>query len=155
MPTDARGRLHAGSLGLFDDDFEYQKPSRSAKRQERRRLEGAIRLDEKYDTLYVMQHNDKPTWSSNWLKRLFCGGKTDGYEIISSTPVIDEKTALEKAIGHYTNAGKPLAAGLVVSIEKVDPVDSPWLRECGMVRVRSDDPGRCHIVPRSVVGRII
>lgn len=39
----------------------------------------------------------------------------------------------------------------VYTTEDVDSVDSPWLQECGMVRINSDDRGGCHIVPKESI----
>jgi hypothetical protein len=46
---------------------------------------------------------------------------------------------------------KPPTPEPLYTAEDMDPVESPWLRECGMVKVKSKDPGGCHIVPKSVI----
>jgi hypothetical protein len=51
----------------------------------------------------------------------------------------------------YVVVKKPAMSEPVYTAEDIDPVDSPWLRECGMVRVKSDDGGGCHIVPKSCI----
>jgi hypothetical protein len=47
MPTDKHGILHTGSIGLFDDDDEYNVIVEQSERHEREHLESQIRRHER------------------------------------------------------------------------------------------------------------
>jgi hypothetical protein len=51
----------------------------------------------------------------------------------------------------YVVVRRPPTPELAYTADDIDPTDSPWLRECGMVRVKSDDAGGCHIIPKSSI----
>jgi len=49
----------------------------------------------------------------------------------------------------YKIVRRPATPEQVYHAEDVEAVDSPWLRECGMVKVKSDGAGGCHIVSKT------
>ncbi|KAF1850623.1 uncharacterized protein K460DRAFT_327680 [Cucurbitaria berberidis CBS 394.84] len=152
MPTDVHGQHHAGSLGLFDDDAENDNAIARAERHEHDHLESVIRRHKRREKRQfrkdqkaaerAAQGKSKLPWPISWVGKLFGGGK-------DLSP--DAGRVPESARSEYVIVRRPETPEPVYTGEDVDPVDSPWLRECGMVRVKSDDPGGCHIVPKSVI----
>ena len=53
----------------------------------------------------------------------------------------------------YNIVRRPKTPDPVYQDKDVQPVDSPWLRECGMVKVKSKNPGGCHIVSKTIIQR--
>ncbi|KAJ4364556.1 hypothetical protein N0V83_009152 [Neocucurbitaria cava] len=181
MPTDVHGQTHAGSLGLFDDDTEHDNATARAERHEYERLEGVIRRQERRDARQsrkdqkAAEHRaaaaaqGKSKLLPRWLGRLFGGGGGKDLSSDDATPPARPVAVAEGQRGRgieeergrsriprrnmeeYVIVRRPETPEPVYTGEDVDAVDSPWLRECGMVRVKSDDPGGCHIVPKSVV----
>lgn len=171
MPTDAHGVTHAGTLGLFDDIDENAAAALRAERHERETLETAIRRHERRagrqrrrDAQTAEREaagKSKLPWHLSWFARLFGGGK-DSSPDSRHTGAVDGILADGSGKGkarkedEYETSGfkvirKPSTPEPVYTAEDVDPVDSPWLRECGVVRVKSDDGGGCHIVPKSSI----
>lgn len=179
MPTDAHGQTHAGSLGLFDDDTEHDNATARAERHEYSRLEGEIRRQERRDARQFRKDQKaaehraaaaqgKSKLLPRWLGRLFGGGGGKDLSPDHATPPArpvavegQQRGGLEgerersriprRNMEEYVIVRRPETPEPVYTGEDIDAVDSPWLRECGMVRVKSDDPGGCHIVPKSVI----
>jgi hypothetical protein len=152
MPRDRHGVLHAGSLGLFDDPDELDAARARAERHEREHLELLIQRQIRREArqfrkdLKTAESASQLPWPISWLSRLFGGGK-------DTTPVPDGDEVKKVREIHepmvYVIVRRPETPELVYTEDDVDHVDSPWLEECGMVRVRSKDPGGCHIVSKS------
>ncbi|CAO2653610.1 Nn.00g030210.m01.CDS01 [Neocucurbitaria sp. VM-36] len=181
MPTDVHGQTHAGSFGLFDDDAEHNDAIARAERHEHERLEGLIRRQERREKRRFRKDEkvagrsnaahtkSKLPRSMSWLGKLFGGGggrdlsleAATARSVAAATDSADEgrvegensrKGKLpERQMSEYVIVRKPETPEPVYTGEDVDATDSPWLRACGMVRVKSDDPGGCHIVPKSVI----
>lgn len=162
MPTDIHGQVHAGSLGLYDDAKEQDDAAARAERHERAHLEGVIRRQIRREKRRSNKdHKAAERLAAgkskhSWLRRVFSGEKSrasnaedgngddDGYEPVK-LPVRERED--------YAIVRRPVTPDPVYTIDDVDPEESLWLKECGMVRVLSDDPGGCHIVPASCIQR--
>jgi hypothetical protein len=91
------------------------------------------------------------------LGKLFSGGKDLSLDLIPADPAGEpaeggdqEYTKLPvRVIAEDVVVRRPELREPVYTAQVVDVIDSLWLRECGMVRVKSDDAGGCHIVPKS------
>jgi len=151
MPTDVHGITHAGTIGLFDDDDENARSLARAERHEIKDLEKGIRRRERHAARKLRKEQKvadgqgessdrpKPSRSASWFGQLFGGTKEPARE--------QNEGDVEKP-AEWAIVAKPEPTQ-VCTVEDVDPVDSPFLRECGMVRVVSHDAGGCHIVPKS------
>lgn len=154
MPTDLHGTPHTGNLGLFDDDSEQASALARAERHEHARLEGVIRRHERHQKRQfakeakaasrAAQRNSASKLPSPlaWMGRLFGSSAKDGS---GGERMPESKMEREE----YVIVRREEKPEKVYTREDVDPVESIWLRECGMVRVKSGDPGGCHIVPES------
>jgi hypothetical protein len=161
MPTDLHGVTHAGTIGLFDDPDETATARAHADRYEIKDKEKAIRRvlrkqrkDEKREASHSPQRlNSKPKLSrpASWFGTLFGGSKDVSPERTPSRLVekVKDRRKSSPMPQGWEVVRKPATPELVYTAQDVDPVDSPWLRECGMVRVTSGDAGGCHIVPKS------
>lgn len=164
MPTDHHGVTHAGALGLFDDDDENAATTARAERHEIASLQKVIRREErrtkrkvrKEDKAAQREADGKPRLprSASWLSRLFSGSGSES----STTRFVDENDDEKKTAAmpirvttEWTVVRRDVTPDAVYTAQDVDPVDSPFLREFGMVRVVSDDAGGCHIVPKSTI----
>ncbi|KAF2818830.1 hypothetical protein CC86DRAFT_151206 [Ophiobolus disseminans] len=171
MPTDHHGVTHAGAIGLFDDDDENAATLASAERHEIAGLEKVIRCEER-STKRKLRKEDKAAQREveckpnlprpvSWLNRLFSASSSES----SLTRLAEEESETDdekktttttkkkkkRVKAEWTVVRRPVAPDAVYTAQDVDPVDSPFLRECGMVRVVSDDAGGCHIVPKSTI----
>lgn len=144
MPRDPSGKVHTGSVGLFDDPDEIAAWEASAEAHEISRLEGQIRRRERKEEKAARRAATGKSTSRlpSFINRIL-GRET------KFTPVEDDAKRFQKK--EYVIVRKPPTPDPVYTAEDVEPVDSPWLRECGMVMVRSKDPGGCHIVPKSMI----
>lgn len=156
MPIDIHGQVHAGSLGLFDDDNEHRRAVDRAERREREYLEKVIRREERReDRIYRKDVKTaervaagKPAQS--WFSRIFHRNRNDEPGE-NENDVTKEGRIPVRERGEYVIVRKPPTPEPVYTEDDMDPVDSPWLNACGMVRVKSTDPGGCHIVPKSSI----
>lgn len=77
--------------------------------------------------------------------------RRDGFERFD-----DEKEDLPKGITIALN-GEAITEEIPVYLNyrglDTGAVESPWLKECGMIRVKSDNPGGCHIVAKPFIVR--
>lgn len=160
MPTNLHGMTHAGTIGLFDDDDEYDAVMKRNERYERQHLESVIRRHERREGRQQRKEakaadraaKGKPELSrpASWIARLFGRGKESDIE--PNARGTKNKDGDEVSITtEYVVVRRPPSPEIVYTAEDLDPVDSPWLRECGMIRVISDDAGGCHIVPKSSI----
>lgn len=168
MPTDKHGVTHTGAIGLFDDEDEFQASIERAERHERERLETQIRRQERRDKRQERKEaqvtNKEPTGKArllppfSWLGKIFHkGGKprVDAASTASSAGATEDESepparGIRKTT-EYVVVRRPSTPEIVYTAQDVDAIDSPWLRECGMVRVKSDDVGGCHIVSKSSI----
>lgn len=169
MPTDHRGQTHAGTIGLFDDDHETAATNACAGRHELEDIDKVIRREErrarrrlrKEEKASQSETDGKASVSrpSSWLHRLFSSGKnsSSGFEntkLIDKASDDDEKKSGKMPICTATEWAvmrRPVTPDAVYTAQDVDSVDSPFVRECGMVRVKSDDAGGCHVVSKSSI----
>jgi hypothetical protein len=169
MPTDKHGVTHAGTIGLFDD--EEQENYVSVERSERHEIEHLQsqirrhdRREERKDRREQRAANraakgkSKLSWSISWMGKVFDGGKDLSPEPSPAKPVVgtsqggnNDPVKKIRVKTEWVVVRKPPTPEPVYTAGDIDPVDSPWLRECGMVRVKSDDAGGCHIVPKSSI----
>lgn len=144
MPTDEYGQTHAGTIGLFDDADEHAATTLRAERRERQDLESQIRH---FERRAGRQHHKEVRAAEGksklplWLAKIFRTDKkpSDGGD--RAITITEEWIVVRR----------PVTPEPEYTAQDIDPVDSLWLRECGMVRVKSDDAGGCHIVPKSSV----
>jgi hypothetical protein len=167
MPTDKHGVTHAGTVGLFDDDGENYTSVERSERHEIEHLQSQIRRHERCEDRKERRElkaadrgakgKSKLQWPMSWIGKVFGGDKDlspdsssarpgDGKGQGGNEPVRDICVKTERVV-----VRKPPTPEPVYTADDIDPVDSPWLGEYGMVRVKSDDPGRCHIVPKSSI----
>jgi hypothetical protein len=168
MPTDKHGVTHAGTRGLFDDEQENYVSVERSERHEIEHLQSQVRRHERREDRKERREqraadraakgNSKPPWPVSWIGKIFGEGKDLSPEPSPAKPVggtsqggnNDPAKEIRVKRG-WVVVRKPPTPEPVYTADDIDPVDSPWLRECGMVRVRSDDVGGCHIVPKSSI----
>jgi len=176
MPTDRHGQAHTGTYGLFDDPDEIAQTTAREEAHEIHRLEGQIRRQERRDRPLDRKEEKKAAkrvaaGKAAGLKpqseivgligRVFGGNKTSS--TIGGPGVSVEGNAGGDRDGGegvkkvervkrpgYKIVRRPVTPDQVYHAEDVDAsVDSPWLRECGMVQVKSEGAGGCHIVSKT------
>jgi hypothetical protein len=171
MPKDPSGQTHTGTYGLFDDPDEIATTTAHAENNELHQLEGVIRREERHDRHLdrkeerVDQRLDrkaakaakrvaagKPPKSRihSFLGNVF-GGRDDVADGDEAVRLVAGDTRKERRRGkraEYTIVKKPKTPEPVYYADDVIPIDSPWLRECGMVKVKSKDVAGCHIIPK-------
>ncbi|KAF2034136.1 hypothetical protein EK21DRAFT_97628 [Setomelanomma holmii] len=168
MPTDQHGVTHAGSLGLFDDDIEIKAAADRSERHERDRLATLLRREERRagrrhrrearSAEREAHRGSTSSWRGSWFGKTF-GSRihedrgSEKKTLLGERGVDEENepppTGCIRISTEYTVVRGPVSPSPVYTAEDIDPVDSPWLRECGMVRVKSEESGGCHIVPKS------
>jgi hypothetical protein len=172
MPKDPHGQTHTGTYGLFDDPDEIATTTAHAEKHELHQLEGVIRREERHDR--HLDHKEaradrrldrkrekaakrvaagKPPKSKihTFLGKIFGGtdvGDSDEAVRLVGEDGVKERKRRRGKRAEYAIVRKSKTLEPVYYAEDVDPVDSPWLRECGMVKVQSKDSGGCHIVPK-------
>lgn len=168
MPTDRHGITHAGALGLYDDDDEYDAAMRRMERHERERLASEIRRQER---LAAKEHrqamkaarrdNEPPSRLPKQIARLgklfssksgessASQGKCE--DVKRSEPPKSSQHDPEVPPSGFIVVRRPSTPEPVYTMDDVDPIDSPWLDECGMVRVITNDISGCRIVPKSSI----
>ncbi|KAH7377919.1 hypothetical protein DE146DRAFT_586963, partial [Phaeosphaeria sp. MPI-PUGE-AT-0046c] len=161
MPTDQHGVTHSGTIGLFDDDDELQTAMTRAERHERERLEAQIRRHEQHGqrkerkearaAIKQGREISKLVSLFLWPGRLFGRGKKSKLDATSSKGEADKPASGGHETTEYVVVRRTLTLEMVYTAQDVDPIDSSWLQECGMERVKSDGAGGCHIVPKSSV----
>jgi hypothetical protein len=157
MPTDQHGMTHAGAIGLFDDDDERDAITERSERHERRRLGSKIRRHERRADRQERKEakaadqeakaRSKLLRAPSWIETLF-GGRKD----LSGNTDKDQSDQSDMSIRvttEYIVVRRPPTPRPEYTVDDIDPTNSPWLRECGMVRVNSDDGGGCHIVSKN------
>jgi hypothetical protein len=162
MPTGPHGQAHTGTYGLFDDPDELAQTIALEETHEIHRLEGQIRRQERRD-----RHEDRkeekaakrkasrraPKSKISLLFGKIFGGKYSGSirkpARLSGSDDEDAMAAKEAKGTGYKIVRRPVTPETVYHAEDVEAVDSLWLRECGMVKVKSDGGGGCHIVSKT------
>jgi hypothetical protein len=163
MPTDPHGQAHTGTYGLFDDPDELAQATSREEAHEIQRLEGQIRRqkrrdrrldrkDEKVAKRAAAGKESKSRISSLFGK--FFGVKTTESIHEPAQPVDsdDEDRQVKTSSGkpEYVIVRRSVTPKKVYHVEDVDTsVNSLWLSECGMVKVKSDDVGGYHIVSKT------
>lgn len=171
MPTDPHGQTHTGTYGLFDDPDELAQTTAREEAHEIHRLEGQIRrqerrdrrLDRKEEKAAKRTAAGKAAKSTSQSKIVGLFGKVFGG---NKTPSTVGGPAVSVGIGdgsygegvkkverikrpEYKIVRRPATPDQVYHAEAVDAVDSPWLRECGMVKVNNEGAGGYHIVSKT------
>jgi hypothetical protein len=164
MPTDPHGQAHTGTYGLFDDPDELAQTTAIEEANEIHRLEGQIRrqersdrrLDHKREKAAKRAASGKAPKSktSSLFSRVFGGGGKSSGSTHESARLLrndDENEEVEKKARRpeYEIVRRPVTPEMVYHAQDVDTsVNSPWLSECGMVKVKSDDIDGFHIVSK-------
>ncbi|EDU48072.1 conserved hypothetical protein [Pyrenophora tritici-repentis Pt-1C-BFP] len=163
MPRDPSGVPHTGTLGLFDDVDELATSTALTTSHELHRLKGQIRRLERHDISEARRQyredgrevrrdnrnakKEKGKGKEGWWKSIFSTKtpktarefaeserlqstyeKEDGED---SEPDNRQKNIQYRIVRRPTTPEAPWKA------EDVQSVDSIWLQECGMVRVRN------------------
>lgn len=141
MPKDPNRVNHRGAQGLFDDiddvshaeEHELQDASRRAAAKEAKRAQRIARgkpAESKLSCLFakVLSKRDK---------------KDDGFEHFEDG-IVSESITVTPEI----KVTVPETKGYRYRDWDTGAVESPWLRECGMIRVKSNEPGGCRIVAK-------
>ncbi|KAG9195613.1 hypothetical protein G6011_00734 [Alternaria panax] len=162
MPTDPHGQAHTGTYGLFDDPDELAQTTAREEANEIHRLEGQIRRQERRDRRLGRKDEKaanraasgrEPKSKLSSLFGRFFGGRSSGSSHEPARPLgSNDEDEVGKKVGkpEYVIIRRPGTPKKVYHAEDVDTsVNSPWLSECGMVRVKSDDVGRYHIVSKT------
>ncbi|KAF1835941.1 hypothetical protein BDW02DRAFT_617519 [Decorospora gaudefroyi] len=154
MPKPTPTQPHTGTYGLFDDPDETAQTTALAEAHELHRLEAVIRRQKRHDRYQQAKEAKAARRLASGKKersRFFAlffgvfGGGGSGYRRGTVNAAGPE---VEYRIVRKVSLPEP-----VYGREDVYGVDSLWLRECAMVKVWSKDPGGCHIVPGSMVGK--
>ena len=144
-----------------DDLFEVaalEKVIRRETRRSKRKLRKANKAAQKETN--AEDGKAKLPRPVSWLHRLFSGSKDSTSKAVFAKPISEKEDDSDEAktakmptviAAEWTVVRRPSTPDAVYTAQDVDPVDSPFLRECGMVRVVSDDAGGCHIVPKSTI----
>ncbi|KAH7084328.1 hypothetical protein FB567DRAFT_593800 [Paraphoma chrysanthemicola] len=169
MPTDQHGVTHAGALGLYDDADETMAADQRLERHQREHLGTVIRREQRRVRRQHRKEANTPKSEAegrsvllrprSWLEKAL---HREHHSRIESSPLKlgeedgtggDKKPAKGqiKVTTEYVVVRRPATPEPTYTAEDIDPIDSPWLRECGMVRVKSDDCGGCHIVPKNSI----
>jgi hypothetical protein len=168
MPTDRHGVTHAGTLGLFDDDDENYISVERSQRHEIEHLQSQTRRHERREdckerrelkaSSRAAKGKSKLQWPMSWIGKVFARGKSSSPKTSPVRPVGgtdqggNNEPARERRVKtEWVVVQKRPTPEPVYTADDIDAVDSPWLRECSMVRVKSDDPGGCHVVPKSSI----
>jgi hypothetical protein len=171
MPKDPQGQAHTGTYGLFDDPDELAQTTAREEAHEIHRLQGQIRRLERRDRRLDRKEEKAakrvaagkaPKYKSkisSFLGRVFGSGRRSsssigGPDVPSRHGDSDEDNEEMKKVERVKRPGyrivrRPVTPEQVYHAEDVDAVDSPWLRECGMVKVKSEGAGGCHIVSKT------
>jgi len=177
MPTDPHGQAHTGTYGLFDDPDETAQTTAREEAHEIHRLESQIRRQERRDRRLDRKEEKKAAKRAaagkaaglkpqskivGLLGRVF-GGRVPTTVIGGPAGSVEGNKGGDDSEGEegvkkvervkrpgYKIVRRPATPEQVYHAEDVDAsVDSPWLRECGMVKVKSEGAGGCHIVSKT------
>lgn len=146
---------HTGNMNLFDDLDEIEAAERRNERHELEHHEAMIRRLQRQDIYNLLkeekiarriaQGKSPQSWYSQTLRR--CQGRRSRtLNVVEFNRSPRDGTEYE-----YVIVRRPSTPEIMYTEDDVDPVDSLWLEECGMVRVRSESRGGCHIVPKSSI----
>ena len=151
MTKSAQRVTHRGAHGLFDDIDEgshseahelhhVQKTSRRHQTNKEARMAERIARGKPAESKL----------SCLFAKVLPRSDRKDGFERFD-----DEKEDPSQGItitvnGNAMPGESPMYQNRVWDI---GAVESPWLKECGMIRVKSNSPGGCHIVAKPFILR--
>jgi hypothetical protein len=171
MPKDPHGQAHTGTYGLYDDPDELAQTTAREEAHEIHCLQGQIRRQERRDRRLDRKEEKaakrvaagkapkSKSKIASLLGRVFRGGRRSsssigGPAVPSRHGDSDDDNEEMKKVERVKRPGyrivrRPVTPEQVYHAEDVDAVDSPWLRECGMVKVKSEGAGGCHIVSKS------
>jgi len=138
-------------MSLFDDPDEIEAAERRELKYHQAQILRLQRQDksnrvrkEKAASRIAQGKSPEP-----WYSRIFRRGEDQRTGALDDQkPDVSPRESTEY---EYVIVRRPSTPEVIYTLNDVDPVDSPWLAECGMVRVRSDDEGGCHIVPKSSI----
>ncbi|KAF1996624.1 hypothetical protein P154DRAFT_565934 [Amniculicola lignicola CBS 123094] len=136
MPFDHTGQVHAGSIGLFDCDYEYERTHRT-----RLNADGT-------EYKYVPgSHPKRPSrLKRGWNKLLGRKQVPKGFKIVGPKRV-EKQPEPEPEMEEEEEEPQE-----TYPRSDVDPEESPWLEACGMVRVKCiEEPGGWKIVSESSI----
>lgn len=168
MSNDPTGTPHTGTYGLFDDPDELASAIAHATSHELHRLKGRIRRLERHDQASACkaQHREEKRAlrlaqgkaAEGWFDRVLCrrlrseGNRDEGYRENGGGGNNGRGEARRRV--EYRIVRRPTTPEVLWRKEDVQiGDDSIWLQECGMVRVKSENPGGCHIVSKSAIGK--
>ncbi|KAL1795906.1 hypothetical protein ACET3X_006130 [Alternaria dauci] len=165
MPKDPHGQAHTGTYGLFDDPDELAQATAREESHEIHRLEGQIRRqkrrdrrldrkDEKAAKRAAAGKESKSRISSLFGRFFGIKDSESSHEPGRSLGSDDEDGDVKKSARkpEYIIVRRPVTPKRVYHAEDVDTsVNSLWLNECGMVKVKSDDVGGYHIVSKTEI----
>ncbi|KAH7072029.1 hypothetical protein BKA63DRAFT_567958 [Paraphoma chrysanthemicola] len=168
MPTDQHGVTHAGALGLYDDADEKMAADQRLERHQREHLRTMIRREQRREgrqqrkeakaTKREAEGRSVLLRPGSWLEKALHREKhsrTESHRLkLGEDGIDDDKKPTKgqmRVTTEYVVVRRPATPEPAHTAEDIDPIDSPWLRECGMVRVKSDDSGGCHIVPKNSI----
>jgi hypothetical protein len=163
MPTDAHSQAHTGTYGLFDDPDEFAQVTSREEAHEIQRLQGQIRRqkrrdrrldrkDEKAAKRAAAGKESKSRITSLFGKFFGVKSSESIHEPAQPVDSDDEDRQVNKSDGKpaYMIVRRSVTPKKVYHVEDVDTsVNSLWLSECGMVKVKSDDVGGYHIVSKT------
>lgn len=161
--TDRNGIRHSGNMGLFDDPDEIEAAKRRRERHELEHHKTQIRRIQRQDERDRLKKKKeakriaKGKSPKPWYSRVFEKGQAEKGEARLAGPHGgDGKKPGDASMGSstrkeygYVIVRRPSTPEIIYTDDDLTLVESPWLEACGMVRVRSDDRGGCHIVPKS------
>lgn len=175
MPTDAYGQVHAGSIGLFDCDDDYEDTARRLAKKQQRNAKRRARREKRRAT---KRRTQEPCPKFSDAREDENQGEAKGcarfaalrffslfYRIKNPTRLVTHRKVTGiwkfKDRMRYRELADTTPT-LEDDIERVFPMDlpidellnpepSPWLEEVGNVRVRSKKEGGWDVVPLSLL----
>ncbi|PSN70734.1 hypothetical protein BS50DRAFT_673494 [Corynespora cassiicola Philippines] len=164
MPIDPHGQLHAGTIGLFDDEGEWIQTQRLRQKRQQRRIAWETHKRTKEAKRIYGAKRLRPSFFSRVAIFLHLR-KPISVPAQRHVPLLaSQEDHEEESVGREDNAGDLDRSNLPFDlphrthvrssgygITDLDPIRSLFLEECGMVRVRSEKVGGWDVVPKSVI----
>lgn len=149
---------HRGARGLFDD-MDDASPNEAhemhnVEKMKRRQREQMNKEAKRAQRLAM----GKPAESklSYLFTRAFSKNDKKDDDVDEFEPSANEKENFPPRVAVATGAKAMVMAGETAKYHRnrewdTGAVESPWLKECGMIRVKSNNPGGCHIVAKPFI----